>query len=105
MSAEWESRDRERFGPSLSVVAGMSFGPLCRRSLVALLLVVSTALFPVSLTAAGEDVRSLLEALRIDIPAQPLAAPAFSLPDLNGTPVRLADFRGRIVMLYFWTTW
>ena len=67
MSAEWESRDRERFGPSL--VAGMSFGPLCRRSLVALLLVVSTALFPVSLTAAGEDVRSLLEALRIDIPA------------------------------------
>jgi len=105
MSAEWESRDRERLGPSLSVVAGMSFGPLCRRSLVALLLVVSTALFPVSLTAAGEDVRSLLEALRIDIPAQPLAAPAFSLPDLNGTLVRLADFRGRIVMLYFWTTW
>lgn len=27
------------------------------------------------------------------------------LKDLNGRPVRLSDFRGKIVFLNFWTTW
>lgn len=29
-------------------------------------------------------------------------APAFSLPDANGHPVQLADFRGKRVVLYFY---
>ena len=29
-------------------------------------------------------------------------APAFTLPDKNGTPVSLSDFRGRKVVLYFY---
>jgi hypothetical protein len=36
-------------------------------------------------------------------PPQP--APAFSLPDLDGNSARLADYRGRVVLLAFWTTW
>lgn len=34
-------------------------------------------------------------------------APAtnFSLQDLNGKTVSLADFRGQVVLLYFWATW
>lgn len=32
-------------------------------------------------------------------------APDFSLPDLSGTPVRLASFRGCPVVLDFWATW
>lgn len=34
-----------------------------------------------------------------------IEAPSFSLPDLTGRSVRLKDFRGRVVLLYFWATW
>ena len=32
-------------------------------------------------------------------------APEFALPDLNGTTVRLSDYKGKIVMVNFWGTW
>jgi peroxiredoxin len=35
----------------------------------------------------------------------PKPAAAFALPDLGGKTVRLADLRGKVVLLFFWTTW
>ena len=35
----------------------------------------------------------------------PKPAPAFALPDLQGKTVRLEDLRGKVVLLFFWTTW
>jgi thiol-disulfide isomerase/thioredoxin len=32
-------------------------------------------------------------------------APDFSLKDMAGNPVRLSAFRGRVVLINFWTTW
>jgi cytochrome c biogenesis protein CcmG/thiol:disulfide interchange protein DsbE len=32
-------------------------------------------------------------------------APQFTLPDINGNQVSLSDFKGKVVILDFWTTW
>jgi hypothetical protein len=47
----------------------------------------------------------LLEALQLARPTSRLEAPAFDLATLGGRSVRLADLRGRPVLLYFWATW
>ncbi len=33
------------------------------------------------------------------------AAPVFSLTDINGKPLNLADYKGKVVLLDFWATW
>ena len=48
---------------------------------------------------------ALLDALALSRPTDGLEAPAFDLPDLGGKRVRLAELRGRVVLLYFWATW
>jgi peroxiredoxin len=40
-----------------------------------------------------------------DHPIAPAPAPAFEMRALDGSPVRLKDFRGKTVLLDFWATW
>jgi hypothetical protein len=48
---------------------------------------------------------SLLDALQLAKPISRLEAPAFDLATVSGRSIRLADLRGRAVLLYFWASW
>ena len=47
----------------------------------------------------------LMLALLALSPISHAQGPSFALPDMDGRPVRLADFRGRWVIVNFWATW
>ena len=57
-------------------------------------------LLPLAVAAAPD-----FAALGIQRYDPPKPAPGFSLPDLEGRPVRLADLQGKVVLLFYWATW
>ena len=57
------------------------------------------------LTVGGAGAAPDFAALQVHPYDPPKPAPAFALPDLNGETIRLADFRGKVVLLFFWATW
>jgi len=69
-----------------------------RRRLAASL--VLALLLPLAAAAAPDF--AALDIQRYD---PPKPAPGFSLPDLEGRPVRLADLQGKVVLLFYWATW
>ena len=64
------------------------------------LVVVVLALVPLAAAAAPD-----FAALDIQRYQPPKPAPEFALPDLNGRQIRLADLRGKVVLLFYWATW
>ena len=57
-------------------------------------------------SASNPGCRLLLLALLLaSSPATGVAGLNFTLPDLDGRPVRLADFRSRWVIVNFWASW
>jgi cytochrome oxidase Cu insertion factor (SCO1/SenC/PrrC family) len=54
---------------------------------------------------AAEAAAPDFAALQVQPYDPPKPAPAFALPDLEGRQVRLEDFRGKALLLFFWTTW
>ena len=57
-------------------------------------------LLPLAVAAAPD-----FAALDIQKYDPPKPAPGFSLPDLDGRPVRLADLHGKVILLFYWATW
>ncbi len=55
--------------------------------------------------AHQHEYASLPPALAATSETSRVAVPDFTLTTLDGKPVRLADFRGKIVLINFWATW
>lgn len=77
----------------------MSIPSGVRVLLLAAAIALTVAAFPAA--AAGPDWTSF--GATAYEPSKP--APDFSLPDLDGRSVTLADFRGKVVLVFFWATW
>jgi peroxiredoxin len=58
---------------------------------------------PAGVSSAGFD--TLYTALGMRRPAEPAAAPDFTLQTLEGRAAQLREFRGKLVLLNFWATW
>ena len=73
------------------------------------LLVAVAAILGVLLVSQWSYLSSLTQKQRIiatsAFPIVSENAPPFDLPTITGERVRLADYEGRPVLLYFWTTW
>jgi cytochrome oxidase Cu insertion factor (SCO1/SenC/PrrC family) len=55
--------------------------------------------------AASSATAPDFESMRIDPYTPPKPAPALSLPDLDGNQRTLSEFRGKVLLLFFWATW
>ena len=75
--------------------------PAARPALLCLLAVSLLFLIPASAAAKqAQDNQPVIRFVR-----NPDPAPAFKLSDLDGKPVALEAFRGKVVFLNFWATW
>jgi len=57
------------------------------------------------LTVGGAEAAPDFASLQVQPYQPPKPAPAFALPGLDGNVTRLADLRGKVVLLFFWATW
>jgi hypothetical protein len=58
------------------------------------------------LVASAQGVEpALFEAARVERLPRVIPMPEVSLPDLEGNTISLRSFKGRAVLMNFWTTW
>ncbi len=57
------------------------------------------------LTQTEADIPSLMKSMDIQLITEPVEVPDFTLPSLDGRQVSLSQYKGKIVLLSFWTTW
>jgi len=57
------------------------------------------------LTVGGAAAAPDFASLQVRPYQPPKPAPAFALPGLDGNVTRLADLRGKVVLVFFWATW
>jgi len=71
-------------------------------STIIIVFIISLFLSAWELTGANQDPLAAIGAVKFN---EGTIAPDFSIEDLTGTQVNLADFKGKVVLLNFWATW
>jgi cytochrome oxidase Cu insertion factor (SCO1/SenC/PrrC family) len=67
--------------------------------------VIAAALWATVAAAQPAAAPAAWEKMGVQAYESPKPAPAFSLPALDGRTVRLEDYRGKALLLFFWATW
>lgn len=81
-----------------------AIGAVMLVGVVAVLYVIAQASFkPAELADLKEFKKGSLA--KLDVPAQPRAAPATVFTDMDNQPHTLADFKGQVVVMNLWATW
>ena len=57
------------------------------------------------LTVSGAGAAPDFAGLKLQPYDAPKSAPAFTLPDPDGRAMTLGDLKGKVVLLFFWSTW
>jgi cytochrome oxidase Cu insertion factor (SCO1/SenC/PrrC family) len=78
------------------------FATTKKNVILSFLLAIVTLLLPFSSNAVWANPLSAAGILNFK---EQKAAPDFVLKDLEENPIRLDAFKGKVVLLYFWTTW
>jgi cytochrome oxidase Cu insertion factor (SCO1/SenC/PrrC family) len=67
--------------------------------------VIAAALWATVAAAQPAAAPPAWEKMGVQVYESPKPAPAFVLPALDGRSVRLEDYRGKALLLFFWATW
>ncbi len=67
--------------------------------------VLAAALWTTVAAAQPAAAPTVWEKMGVSRYESPRPAPAFALPALDGRTVRLEDYRGKPLLLFFWATW
>lgn len=73
-----------------------------KRNIVLFILVAGLSGTNLSTAADADDLMTRMGIVGV---TGKILAPDFKTEDINGHPVQLSDFRGKMVMLFFWATW
>jgi len=58
-----------------------------------------------SFIASSVTASPAFDAMKVKVPEQSLPAPEFSLSTLDQQPIKLSDYKGKVVVLNFWATY
>jgi cytochrome oxidase Cu insertion factor (SCO1/SenC/PrrC family) len=70
-----------------------------------LVILAGIAVFPLLTSSGAAGTADPLAAMQVVLTERGKEAPEFALPDPEGKRVSLRDFRGKVVLLTFFTTW
>jgi cytochrome c biogenesis protein CcmG/thiol:disulfide interchange protein DsbE len=87
----------------LTAIQGVSMSPMSRGVIAAVSL--SLTLLPACKPAREAPTDADEGAANAATTSTTIPAPAFSLPDLQGKRVDLAQFKGKVLVIDFWATW